>query len=303
MVTVKDLAKMEDLLLKGNAACAGCPIGVALRTTLKALGKKTIMFVPACCTSVVQGIGPGAAISVPLFNTAFETAASVASGAAAAAEILGKDVTILAWAGDGGTYDIGLQAISGAAERGDNVLYICYNNQMYSNTGIQRSGATPLGAWTTTTWTGKTEHMKDMGMILIAHRVPYVAATSVGYPDDIYEKVKKAKEKKGFRYIDILAPCPPGWRFPSDMTIRLGKLAIETGFWLLYEYEDGELRFNGYTKLVAEGKREFKPVEEFLRLQDRFRHLFEPKRRDDILEEIQRWIKERFEWYLSLAKI
>ena len=303
MVSIKDLAKMEEYLLKGNAACAGCPIGIAMRATLRALGKNTVMFIPACCTSVIQGIAPGAAIKIPVFNTAFETTAAVSSGAAAAAEVLGKDITVLGWAGDGGTYDIGLQAISGAAERGDNILYVCYNNQMYSNTGIQRSGATPLGAWTTTTWTGKTEHMKDMGLIMIAHNVPYVASTSVGYPTDIYDKIKKAKEKKGFRYVEILAPCPPGWRFPSDMTMTLGKMAVETGFWLLYEYEDGELRFNGYTKLVAEGKAKFKPVEEFLRLQDRFRHLFEPKRRDEIIEAIETWIKERFERNLSLAKI
>ncbi len=302
MVTIKDLASLPEYLLPGNAACAGCPAAIALKTVLKALGKDTIIFIPACCTSVIQGIGPGASVKVPIFNTAFETAASAASGAAVAAEVLGKKVTILAWAGDGGTYDIGLQAISGAAERGDNILYVCYNNQMYSNTGIQRSGATPYGAWTTTTWTGKTEHMKDMGMIMIAHDIPYVATATVGDPLDIFNKVKKAKEKKGFKYLDILCPCPPGWRAPADMTVTLAKMAVETGFWLLYEYEEGEFRFTGYTKLVAEGKKKFKPVEEFLRLQGRFRHLFEPKKNEEAIREIEEWIQRRFEKYLSLAK-
>jgi len=242
-MAIKDFP-IEEYVLPGNAACPGCPSTMGLRTVLKALGKKTILTIPACCTAVIQSWYPYTSFNVPTLNIAFEAAASAASGIAAALKKLGEeDINVVVWAGDGGTYDIGLQALSGAIERQTNFLYICYNNQIYSNTGIQRSGATPYAAWTTTTVKGKKEFRKDIGEIIIAHHVPYAATACVSYPEDLYNKVKKTMGIRGPKYIEILAPCPPGWRFSMDKTVEMGKLAVETGAWILYEYENGKLSF------------------------------------------------------------
>jgi len=273
-MAIKDLP-CDEYLLKGHAACPGCPITVALRIALKALGNKTILVIPACCSSVIEALYPKSGFNVPILNIAFEAAAAGASGVSAALKKLNKtDITPVVWAGDGGSYDIGIQALSGALERGTNFIYICYNNQMYSNTGIQRSGATPYGAWTTTTWTGKKEHQKELGEIVRAHHIPYVATAAISYPEDLYAKVLKAKTMKGPRYIEIFAPCPPGWRFDMSKTIEMARLAVETGAWLLYEEIDGQFTFTSYSKKILEGK-DRKPIEEWLRLQGRFRHLTE----------------------------
>lgn len=253
-MALKDLP-VEECLLQGNAACPGCPATIALRLVLKALGKNTVMVVPACCTAVIESLYPTTSFDVPVMNIAFEAAAAGASGVEAALRQQGKeDTTVLAWAGDGGTYDIGIQALSGALERGTNFIYICYNNQIYSNTGIQRSGATPYSAWTTTTVSGKTEFYKEMGDIVRAHHIPYSAQASISQPEDLYKKVKKAKGIKGPKYIEILAPCPPGWRFSMDLTVEMGDLAIETGAWTLYECENDVVTFNGKSKLLLEQK-------------------------------------------------
>ena len=293
----------EEYLLPGHAACAGCAASLALRLTLKALGRKTIVVVPACCTSIIQGPFPRTAVAVPLMNIMFEAAAACASGIAAGLEVRGvKDVTVLAWAGDGGTYDIGIQALSGAAERGDNVLYICYNNQAYMNTGIQRSGATPYGARTTTTPVlGKREHQKNMPMIMAAHGIPYVATATPAYPHDLVRKVKKAKEMKGTRYIEILCPCPPGWRFPSEKTIEVGRLAVKTCAFPLWEayWEDGRqvIRLTGPSKLIAEVPELKLPIEPYLALQDRFRGMT----KEDI-EILQKWVDESWERLVEMAR-
>jgi pyruvate ferredoxin oxidoreductase beta subunit len=286
-MAIKDLP-VEECVLQGNAACPGCPATLGLRLVLKALGKNTIMVVPACCTAVIQSLFPYTSFDVPIMNIAFEAAAAGASGVKAALHKQGKDdITVLAWAGDGGTYDIGLQALSGAIERGTDFIYICYNNQIYSNTGIQRSGATPISAWTTTTVGGKTEFHKEMGEIILAHHPPYAAQTSVSEPEDLYRKVKKAKNIKGPKYIEILAPCPPGWRFSMNKTVDMGKLAIETGAWSLWEYEHDELVFNGKSKLILEEKIKPKPIEDWIKHQGRFKHLFVPKRNEKQLNIIQ----------------
>ncbi len=286
-MALKDLP-LEECILQGNAACPGCPATIALRLVLKALGKKTIMVVPACCTAVIQSLYPHASFNVPVMNIAFEAAAAGASGVAASLKKQGRDdITVLAWAGDGGTYDIGLQALSGAFERGTNFIYICYNNQIYSNTGVQRSGATPMSAWTTTTVKGKTEFHKEMSEIIRAHHPPYAAQTSISEPEDLYRKVMKAKDIKGPKYIEILAPCPPGWRFSMDKTVDMGKLAIETGAWTLWEYENDQVIFNGKSKLLLEEKIKAKPIEEWLKYQGRFKHLFVPKRDEKQLKVIQ----------------
>jgi pyruvate ferredoxin oxidoreductase beta subunit len=280
----------EEYVLPGNTACHGCPSTVALRVVLKALEGNAILVIPASCTSVYMGPFPHSAIKVPVFNTAFASAAATASGIKASLEMQGRDTEVIVWAGDGGTYDIGLQALSGAAERGDDILYICYNNEIYSNTGIQRSSATPYGAWTTTTVKGKKEHKKDVSELMLAHGIPYVATASVGYLKDLYEKVRRAREIEGFRYIEILSPCPPGWRFPMDKTIQVGKLAVESGMWILFESINGEFRFTGVSKSIAEGRRKMKDLELYLLSQGRFSHL----KAEDI-EEIRKYVARKWE--------
>ena len=278
----------EEYYLPGSAACPGCPATMALRIVFKAIGKKMIMIVPACCTAVIESLHPNTSFNIPTMNIAFEAAAAGASGVEAALRKQGKDdITVVAWAGDGGTYDIGIQALSGALERNTNFIYICYNNQIYSNTGIQRSGATPYAAWTTTTVGGKTEYRKEMGEIIQAHHIPYAAQACISYPEDLYKKIKKAKEIKGPKYIEIMAPCPPGWRFGMEKTVEMGTLSVETGAWALYECENDEIKFNGISKLLLEEKINPKPIEDWIKFQGRFRHLFIPKKDVKKLKEIQ----------------
>ncbi len=296
-MAIKDIPKDESYI-PGSAACPGCPATMAMRTVFKALGKKMIMVVPACCTAVIESLHPNTSFDIPTMNIAFEAAAAGASGVEAALRKQGKDdITVVAWAGDGGTYDIGIQALSGALERNTNFIYICYNNQIYSNTGIQRSGATPFAAWTTTTVGGKTEFRKEMGEIIQAHHIPYAAQACISYPEDLYNKVKKAKGIKGPKYIEIMAPCPPGWRFGMERTVEMGTLSVETGAWALYEYENNEVRFNGFSKLLLEGKIKPKPIEDWIKYQGRFRHLFIPKKDVKTLKAIQDHTNKVWERY------
>ncbi|NIN01674.1 MAG: pyruvate synthase subunit beta [candidate division Zixibacteria bacterium] len=294
LVTLKELPK-EEYFLPGNAACAGCSDSIAIRLAFKALGPRTVFVVPACCTSVIQSPFPFTAFASPCLNIAFEAAAAAASGVAAAYEQKGvKDVTVLAWAGDGGTADIGIQALSGAAERGANFIYVMYDNESYMNTGIQRSGSTPYGAWTTTTPTGKKQHKKNLPLIMAAHGIPYVATACVSYPQDLITKLRKAKELKGTKYVQILAPCPPGWRFPTEKTVEMGRLAVRTGMWALFEIENGDFALSGPSAALVE-KTKRKPVEEYLRMQGRFRNLT----KEDIVT-IQEWIDKMWEKYKKL---
>ncbi|MEM0007224.1 MAG: pyruvate synthase subunit PorB [Candidatus Bathyarchaeia archaeon] len=295
MVTIKEFPK-EEYLLKGHAACAGCGPSIALRLLFKALGNKVIMVVPACCTTVIQGPYPYTSFAVPLQNMLFEATGATCSGIVAALKIRGlEDITVVGWAGDGGTVDIGIQALSGAAERETNFIYICYDNEAYGNTGLQRSGATPYGAWTTTTPTGKKERKKNMPLIMAAHKIPYVATACPSYPVDFVNKLRKAKEIKGTKYIHILAPCPTGWRYDTSKTVEIGRLAVQTGIWALYEIEYGRFRLNPPSdRLIDKSKR--KPVREYLAMQDRFRYLTEAD-----IEKIQRWVDEDWEYYRKLA--
>ena len=296
-MAIKDIPR-EECYLPGSASCPGCPATMAMRMVFKAIGKKMIMVVPACCTAVIESLHPNTSFDIPVMNIAFEAAAAGASGVEAALRKQGKeDVTVLAWAGDGGTYDIGIQSLSGALERQTNFIYICYNNQVYSNTGIQRSGATPYAAWTTTTVGGKTEFRKEMGEIVMAHHIPYVAQTCISYPEDLYEKVKKAKSIKGPKYIEILAPCPPAWRFPMEKTVDMGTLAVDSGAWALYECENDVMTFNGKSKLILEKKVERKPVEEWIKSQGRFRHLFSPTRDAKKIKAIEDDVDKTWERY------
>jgi len=263
---------LEEYMNPGHLACQGCGATLAMRYVLKALGQRTVLCIPACCWSVIDGPFPYSCLDVPIFHCAFETAAASASGVKAGLEMVGdKETTVVAWAGDGGTFDIGLQALSGTAERNDNIIYVCYDNEAYMNTGIQRSSATPYGAWTTTTPVKhfKDQPKKDIVAIMAAHAIPYVATASVAYPEDLYRKMKKAKDIKGTRFFHIFAPCPSGWKSRPEDTIKLARLAVQTCYFPLYEIEWGEK----YTLNIK--PREKKPVIEYLRLQGRFSHLTE----------------------------
>ena len=262
----------EEYILKTTSACAGCSSSLCLRYILKAAGADTVLVVPACCTSVIQGSYPNTAMNVPVYNVAFASAAAAASGMSEAFRASGKKTNVICYAGDGGTVDIGIQALSGALERGTDFLYICYDNEAYSNTGMQRSGATPLGARTTTTPGGKRDHKKDLDAIISAHNPVYMATACSAYPLDLYNKVRKALTIPGPKFIHILAPCPPGWKFPSDQTIEIGKLAVKTGMWILYEREGGELKINGASKAAMKKPL---PVNDYLKMQGRFRGISE----------------------------
>ncbi|RMG59345.1 MAG: pyruvate synthase subunit beta [Deltaproteobacteria bacterium] len=233
----------RELFSGGHLACQGCGAAIAMRLALSALGENTVVVIPASCFSVICGPYPYSALRVPVYHTAFETAAATATGLRAGLDATGrKDAHVLAFAGDGGTFDIGLQALSGAAERNERIIYACYDNEAYMNTGIQRSSATPWGAWTTTTPVGrlKKRPKKDIVKIMAGHRIPYVATATPAFPDDFREKFRKAAETEGTAFIHILSPCPPGWKFPSNETIRLSRLAVETRVFPLLEIFDGE---------------------------------------------------------------
>jgi pyruvate/2-oxoacid:ferredoxin oxidoreductase beta subunit len=283
----------QEVMRPGNLACQGCGASLAMRYALKALGKNVILDLPACCWSVIDGPFPYSSVGVPLLHMAFETAASTASGIRAALKVLGKeDTKVVAWAGDGGTFDIGFQALSGAAERNEDIIYVCYDNEAYMNTGIQRSAATPYGAWTTTT---PVKHFKKLPKkniveILAAHRIPYIANLNVAYPEDFIKKFKKAISIKGMKFLHIFSPCPPGWKMKPDDTIKVARLAVQTRVFPLYEVENG-LK---YTLNVKVNKP--KPVIEYLKLQGRFKHL---------TEEQVAFIQENVdnEWNLLMKKI
>lgn len=274
----------EELLAPGHRGCAGCGASIAVRLALKALGKNTVAISATGCLEVMTTPYPETAWEIPWIHVAFENAGAVASGVESALRIQGKDdVNVVAFGGDGGTVDIGLQSLSGAMERGHNLTYICYDNEAYMNTGIQRSGATPYGATTTTSPKGKDSFgedkpKKNMPMIMAAHGIPYVATASISYPEDFMKKVKKAAEIDGPAYIHLNQPCTTGWGYDSSKTIEMGRLAVETGAWILYEIENGE--FN-----ITYRPTERKPVSEYLKPQKRFRHL-----NDEHIEKIQEFV-------------
>jgi pyruvate/2-oxoacid:ferredoxin oxidoreductase beta subunit len=268
-VLINNLMPKDELLTSGHLACPACGGALAMRLVLKELGPKTIVVLPACCWSIIAGPYPQSSLMVPLYHTAFETGAAVASGIRAALDEQGDtDTTVMVWAGDGGTFDIGLQALSGAAERNENILYFCYDNEAYMNTGIQRSSATPWGAWTTTTPTQQPQATakKDILAIMAAHRIPYAATASVSYPVDLLEKVRKAKAIRGTRFLHILAPCPPGWKFADEQSIEMGRLAVRSRVFPLLEVENGDrYRFTFEPEPAT--------VESYIKAQGRFRHL------------------------------
>ena len=279
----------KEYLAPGHRGCAGCGASIGVRLALNALGKNTVAVSATGCLEVMTSPYPETAWEIPWMHVAFENAGAVASGVESALRIQGKDdVNVVAFGGDGGTVDIGLQSLSGAMERGHNLTYICYDNEAYMNTGIQRSGATPYGATTTTSPKGSASFgedkpKKDMPMIMAAHGIPYVATASIAYPEDYVNKVKKAATIDGPAYIHLHQPCTTGWGFSSDKTIEMGRLAVETGSWILYEVENGE--FN-----ITFRPDERKPVKEYLAPQKRFKHLD-----DEHIAKIQKYVDKSCE--------
>jgi pyruvate ferredoxin oxidoreductase beta subunit/2-oxoisovalerate ferredoxin oxidoreductase beta subunit len=259
-----------ELMTSGQLSCAGCGATITMRFVLKALGEKTVLVIPACCWSVIDGPMPYSSVKVPLYHTAFEAAASTAAGVKAALVKRGDtETTVVAWAGDGGTFDIGIQALSACAERNTDFMYVCYDNEAYMNTGIQRSSATPFKAWTTTTPEDfpKEDPKKNMVEIMAAHQIPYTATASIGYPEDLMKKVEKAKGIKGTRFLHILAPCPPGWKTSNEQTISFARQAVDTCVFPLFEVE------RGIKYTITYKPSEKVPVSKYLSRQGRFRHL------------------------------
>jgi len=295
---VKGLKELptEEPLSPGHRLCPGCGASIVVRQVLLAAPKDTIIAEATGCLEVSTALYPYSAWNRPWIHSAFENAAAVASGIDSGFKALarrgeGKEHPIIVFGGDGGTYDIGLQALSGAIERGHRFLYICYDNEAYMNTGIQRSGGTPLGAWTTTTQVGsaragKQELKKDLVSIVVAHHVPYAATASISHWRDLMTKVRKALSKDGPTFLHVIAPCTRGWRFDSEKTIRMARLAVETRLFPLYEVEGGVYKI---TFPISSPK----PVEEYLKLQGRFAHLFQPQNVEE-LEAIKKGVDENY---------
>jgi len=262
--------KGEEIMAFGNSSCQGCGHAILARITFKVLGKNTVYTsVPGCIWITLQG-------SIPLYwkGTVFEGGGALLSGIANGLEINGKQMNVVGFYGDGGTVDIGLQAMSAAAERNENIIWICADNEAYMNTGGQRSGSTPIYASTTTTPAsresrGKKTNKKNVPFIMAAHNIPYVATASIAYPNDLIGKLNYAKNLRGFKYIHVQSPCPTGWGFDPSKTIKVARLMVEAGMWPLYEITEG-----GNFRLTVK-PRELKPVKEALGLQTRFRHLEE----------------------------
>jgi pyruvate ferredoxin oxidoreductase beta subunit len=293
-VYVPKLVTREENFAPGHRACVGCGEALAVRQACKALGRNVIVVSATGCMEVVSSPLPYTSWRVPWIHTLFENAAAVASGVEAGLKAMvkkgkrpAKEIHVVAMAGDGGTADIGLQALSGALERGHDFLYICFDNEAYMNTGIQRSSATPFGASTTTSPAGKLSigqvtWKKNLPAICAAHDIPYVATACPSYPFDLMAKVKKGAALPGPAYIHILSVCPTGWRCPTDLSVKIGRLAVESGIFPLYEIE------NGSYKLTIELS-ELRPVQDYLKLQGRFRHLSE-----EVIKEIQDRVNEEY---------
>ncbi len=266
---INDLIPDNRLVTSGHLACPGCAAPLGMKLALNALGPNTIVVMPASCFTIIAGPWPQSSLQVPVFHTAFATGPAVASGVRAALDMQGQhDTNVLVWVGDGGTFDIGLQSLSGAAERNENMIYVCYDNEAYMNTGIQRSSATPWGAWTTTTPAQFPEASpkKDMLGIMVAHGIPYAATATPAYPADLVTKITKAKAMHGMRFIHLLSPCPPGWKCGDDEGLELARMAVQNRVFPMLEVEHG-------TRWRLTMEHAGDPVEPYLRRQGRFRHL------------------------------
>ncbi len=283
----------EELVYPGNRACAGCGLNILYRIGLKAIGRDSILVVPPSCLTVMQGLYPISSTQLSVLNVTFASTAAAASGVRAALRAQKNDHTqVVAWAGDGGTADIGLQALSGAIERNEDFLYICYDNEAYMNTGVQRSGTTPQGVVTANTSIhGKRERGKDVPAIIAAHSPAYVATCSAAYPLDFYDKIEKALGMKGLKYIHAHTPCPPGWQMEERVAVSIGRLAVTSGLYVLYEIEDGEMKLSEPSAKLL-GKKKLPPVSEYMEAQGRFKALG-----PEDVEAVQREVDEKWAAY------
>jgi pyruvate ferredoxin oxidoreductase beta subunit len=295
------LIQKKEKFAPGHRACIGCGEALAIRLAFKAMGNNVIIANATGCAEIFVSQLPYNSWHLPWIHTLFENTAAVASGIEAAYKAMRRkgravpETKVVAMAGDGGTSDIGLQALSGALERGHDFLYICFDNEAYMNTGIQRSSATPFGAATTTSPAGKKSigqvtWKKDMPAIAAAHNIPYVATACHSYPFDLMDKVAKAVATKGPAYIHILSVCPTGWRCATDIVVRLGRLAVETGIFPLYEVQDGQYQ-------MSLDLPQLRPVKDYLKLQGRFRHLS-----DDTISIIQERVTKEYYRLVEKAK-
>ena len=287
------LLKNDDILMPGMLSCQGCGASLAMKFALKGLGEKTMVVIPACCWSIIVGVYPYTSLDLPVIHVPIETAGAAASGIRAALNARGKKgITVMAWAGDGGTFDIGLQSLSGAAERNEDILYVCYDNEAYMNTGIQRSSATPTGAWTTTT---PAEHLKegpkkDIEKIMAAHGIPYIATVSIAYPDDFIKKFKKAKKIKGTRFIHILSPCPPGWQTDSNESVKLARMATQSKVFPVYEIENGKYRINIYPEKEIS-------IEDYIKSQGRFNYISKP-----VINSVRKQVNKKWQYLIKRSE-
>lgn len=304
MAKPKEIANKPERLTGGHRLCAGCGAPIAVRQIMSVCPGPAVVSVATGCLEVSTTIYPYSAWRDSMIHSAFENAAATISGVETAYRSLNKqgkvkeDMYFVAFGGDGGTYDIGLQALSGAVERGHNFVYVCYDNGAYMNTGFQRSSATPCGAWTTTSpvgkeAAGKQQNRKDLAAILVAHDIPYVATASPHNFKDLLNKAEKAFNTPGPAFINIISPCPRGWRTPSNQSIALAKEAVTSCYWPLYEVEYGKYKVNYKPR---EGKKT--PVADWMKKQGRFAHLFKPGN-EQLLEDIQAYVDKKWEELLK----
>ena len=310
---IKELVQMPVKLTSGHRLCAGCAESIIAGQVLLATDKPVVAANATGCFEVSTTIFPYTAWNIPWVHTAFANGAATGAGVEAAYQGLrrkGKikeEMRFVTFGGDGGTYDIGFQALSGMAERGQQLMYVCFNNEAYMNTGIQRSGATGFGASTTTSPAGKvvqgkTEFPKDLTQIMAAHDIPYVAQASPHNYKDLITKAEKGFECGGPAFLNTLSPCPRGWRFASDETINIAKLGVETCVWPLYEVENGKYALTGESKRIAEGKLEKKPVSDWFKAQGRYKHMLKPENAP-LVDKVQKEIDEKWEKLIRLSKI
>ncbi len=280
---LKELTNKKTTLAPGYRTCSGCPITLIVRHLLRATNDAVVVAVNTGCLEVTTTIYPQTSWKVPLIHSLLENGAATVSGLESAYRVLqkkdrlssDKKIKFVVFGGDGSTYDAGFQFLSAAIERRHDFLYVCYDNQAYMNTGVQKSGATPIGTFTNTTPGGRKHRRKDLTKIIAAHDVPYAAQAALWHWQDLYNKAKKALEITGPTFLNILSPCVPGWKIDTDLAIELSKLAVETRFWPLYEVEQGKYKI---TVPVEKPK----PLEEFLKPQGRFKHLLEPENQEQL---------------------
>ena len=310
---IKDLTQLPTKLTSGHRLCAGCAESIIARQVLMSTDKPIVAANATGCFEVSTTIFPYSAWNIPWVHTAFANGAATGAGVEAAYQALkrrGKvkeEMRFVTFGGDGGTYDIGFQALSGMAERGQQLMYVCFNNEAYMNTGIQRSGATGFGASTTTSpagtvQQGKTEYPKDLTMIMAAHDIPYVAQVSPHNWRDLISKCEKGFECGGPAFINAVSPCPRGWRFASEDTINMAKLAVETCVWPLYEVVDGKYALTAESLKIANGVMEKKPVEDWFKAQGRYKHMLKPENAD-LVKGVQEELDRKWDRLLKLAKL